>query len=254
MRASKQQQEERSSGDDGPRVNRLPFGIDLGPIADTFRKLMPVRDTSDSSTDGKSGAEIAQSYVSFRKYSSDEWRSRYMQPDGTVSLWLEDDFNDASRLPGASANTLDENEAWDGRNTSELPSPCHSVTIHSIDGTQTHTVEVPEDRYILFQAEKEGSFLPYSCRHGCCTSCAVKVSKGHISHPEGLGMSATMRNAGYALLCVGMPDEDVECQLQDEDEVYMKQFGEAFEELATDANAPSVERDDIAAEWLNLDE
>jgi hypothetical protein len=34
----------------------------------------------------------------------------------------------------------------------------------------------------------------------------------------------------------------------------MKQFGEAFEELATDANAPSVERDDIAVEWLNLDE
>jgi ferredoxin len=234
-------------------VRKPLFGLDLGPIADTFRKLMPVRETASASS-ATSASELQREHISFRQDSAEEWRAKHMHPDGTVSLWLEDDFNDASRLPGASANTLDENRAWDGRDSSELPSPCHTVTIHSIDGWQTHTIEVPEDRYILFQAEKEGSFLPYACRHGCCTSCAVKIQRGNIHYPEGLGMSATMRDEGYALLCVGMPDGDVECQLQDEDEVYMKQFGEAFEELATDANAPSVERDDIAVEWLNLDE
>lgn len=161
---------------------------------------------------------------------------------------------EASRLPGCSPKGLRENVAWDNKNPDEWTAPKHRVSVTSLDGSSTHTVEVPEDRYILFEAEAQGYEIPYSCRMGCCTSCAVKVSKGSIWHPEGLGLSQTLRNEGYALLCVGMPMEEVECQLQDEDEVYMKQFGYAFAELATDKNSPAVQRDDIALEWANCDE
>lgn len=34
---------------------------------------------------------------------------------------------------------------------------------------------------------------------------------------------------GYALSCCSLPRSDVVCTLQDEDEVYIKQWGETFE-------------------------
>ena len=47
---------------------------------------------------------------------------------------------------------------------------------------------------------------------------------------------------------------DIECVTQDEEEVYMKQFGEVFGKLATDKNAKSVVRDDFALEIADMDE
>ncbi len=36
-------------------------------------------------------------------------------------------------------------------------------------------------RYILWEAEDKGLELPYACRMGCCTACAVKVLQGEVS-------------------------------------------------------------------------
>jgi ferredoxin len=87
---------------------------------------------------------------------------------------------------------------------------------------------VPEDRYILHAVENQGIELPFACRNGACTTCAVRVLSGHIHQPEAMGLSPDLRQEGYALLCVSYPRSDLEVETQDEDEVYELQFGRYF--------------------------
>ncbi len=91
-----------------------------------------------------------------------------------------------------------------------------------------YTVEVPEDHYILQTAEAQGVNLPYACRNGACTTCAVRVLQGEIHQPEAMGISAELKEQGYALLCVSYPRSALEVETQDEDEVYELQFGRYF--------------------------
>jgi ferredoxin len=95
--------------------------------------------------------------------------------------------------------------------------------------TQTlHTIQVPEDRYILHTGEQQGVNLPFSCRNGACTTCAVRVLSGEVYQPEAMGLSPHLQKQGYALLCVSYPRSDLEVETQDEDEVYELQFGRYF--------------------------
>lgn len=96
------------------------------------------------------------------------------------------------------------------------------------DCPTTYTVQVPEDRYILQSAEKQGVELPYLCRNGACTTCAVRVLAGSVHQPEAMGLSRKLQEQGYALLCVSYPCSDLEVETQDEDEVYELQFGQYF--------------------------
>ncbi|URD79574.1 2Fe-2S iron-sulfur cluster binding domain [Musa troglodytarum] len=125
--------------------------------------------------------------------------------------------------------------------------PTHRVTVHDRQRGVVHEFLVPEDQYILHTAESQNISLPFACRHGCCTSCAVRVKSGQIRQPEALGISAELKAKGYALLCVGFPSSDVEVETQDEDEVYWLQFGRYF------ARGP-IERDDYALELAMGDE
>lgn len=95
--------------------------------------------------------------------------------------------------------------------------------------TDTHSViRVSTDRYILQTAEQQGTDLPFLCRNGACTSCAVRVVSGEIYQPEAMGLSRELQAQGYALLCVSYPRSDLEVATQDEDEVYELQFGRYF--------------------------
>ncbi|XP_020589113.1 uncharacterized protein LOC110030640 [Phalaenopsis equestris] len=123
----------------------------------------------------------------------------------------------------------------------------HRVTVHDRQREVVHQFFVPEDQYILHTAESQEISLPFACRHGCCTTCAVRVKSGTIRQPEALGISAELKSKGYALLCVGFPSSDIEVETQDEDEVYWLQFGRYF------ARGP-VERDDYALELAMGDE
>ncbi|KAF5207648.1 Ferredoxin c 2 protein [Thalictrum thalictroides] len=125
--------------------------------------------------------------------------------------------------------------------------PTHKVTVHDRERGVFHEFLVPEDQYILHTAEDQNISLPFACRHGCCTSCAVRVKSGELRQPEALGISAELKAKGYALLCVGFPSSDLEVETQDEDEVYWLQFGRYF------ARGP-IERDDYALELAMGDE
>ncbi|PSB16731.1 ferredoxin [filamentous cyanobacterium CCP1] len=104
----------------------------------------------------------------------------------------------------------------------------HTVQIHYRQKGTDHTVQVPADRYVLMSAESQGVELPFSCRNGACTTCAVRVLAGEVYQPEAVGLSPKLRDQGYALLCVCYPRSDLEVETQDEDEVYELQFGRYF--------------------------
>jgi ferredoxin len=105
-----------------------------------------------------------------------------------------------------------------------------SFTVRVCDrrtGTE-YTLEVPANRYILESAEEQAVQLPFSCRNGACTACAVRVITGDLYQPEAMGLSMHLQQKGYALLCVSYPRSDLYVETQDEDEVYDQQFGKYF--------------------------
>jgi len=114
----------------------------------------------------------------------------------------------------------------------------YTIRVRDRATDKTHTLEVPEDRYILHSAEKQGAELPFSCRNGACTTCAVRVLSGEIYQPEAIGLSPELRRQGYALLCVSYPRSDLEVETQDEDEVYELQFGRYFARGRVKAGLP----------------
>lgn len=104
----------------------------------------------------------------------------------------------------------------------------HTVRIHNRQKGTVSEIRVPSDRYILHSAENQGTDLPFSCRNGACTTCAVRVLSGQLHQPEAMGLSPELQRRGYALLCVSYAQSDLEVETQDEDEVYELQFGRYF--------------------------
>jgi ferredoxin len=93
---------------------------------------------------------------------------------------------------------------------------------------QEYTIQALSDRYILHTAENQGAELPFACRQGACTSCAVRVISGHLTQKDAMGLSPQLQQKGYALLCVSLAQSDLVVETQDEDEVYEQQFGRYF--------------------------
>ena len=104
----------------------------------------------------------------------------------------------------------------------------YKVTIRNNKTGEIFQEIVSNEEYILKQFENKGLELPFSCRNGCCTSCAVKIISGTVNQPEAMGISKELREKGYALLCVAYANEDLDVITQDEDEVYELQFGRFF--------------------------
>jgi ferredoxin len=102
------------------------------------------------------------------------------------------------------------------------------ITVHWRQAGRVIQHDVPEGEYILCSFEQQGDPLPFSCRNGCCTACAVRVLEGTIDQSEALGLSREVRAKGYGLLCVARADGPLVVETQDEDEVYDLQFGRFF--------------------------
>ena len=104
----------------------------------------------------------------------------------------------------------------------------YKVTIRNKETGKTYVEYVDSKEYILKEFEKKGFKLPFSCRNGCCTSCAVKIVSGKLDQTEAMGLSQLLRDKGYALLCVAKAIEDLEVETTYYDEVYELQFGQFF--------------------------
>ena len=104
----------------------------------------------------------------------------------------------------------------------------HRIRVNWRQERRTIRLEGPEGEYILRSFEQQGEPLPFSCRNGCCTACAVRVLDGDIDQREALGLSREIRKQGYGLLCVAKATGPLEVETQDEDEVYDLQFGRFF--------------------------
>jgi len=232
-------------------------GLDLGPIAMSLEEGKSKMQRRERKEEGAVTEETYGPPPSIAKLNTEEWRKKYVKSDGTVDLWLEDDYNVASRKAGGvDADTLVniENYAWRGMATADVDAPIRNIKVTDHVSGEVLELDVPEGRYILFEAEQQGWVLPNACRMGGCTKCAVKISKGSVQQPESLGLSKELKDKGYALLCVATATADVECVTQDEEEVYMMQFGKSFADMALDKNAPSIVRDDFALEIADMDE
>ena len=112
--------------------------------------------------------------------------------------------------------------------TPTAPGKRFPIRVHFRQQDRVIQLEVPEGEYILRSFEKQGEPLPFSCRNGCCTACAVRVLDGEIDQREALGLSREVRRRGYGLLCVARATGPLEVETQDEDEVYDLQFGRHF--------------------------
>ena len=102
------------------------------------------------------------------------------------------------------------------------------VTIKNKKTGKEYQEEVNSEEYILKEFEKKGFNLAFSCRNGCCTSCAVKIISGKLKQPEAMGVSQALKDKGYALLCVAKATEDLVVETTYYDEVYELQFGKYF--------------------------
>ena len=104
----------------------------------------------------------------------------------------------------------------------------YKVTIRNKETGKTYEEYIDSKEYILKAFEKKGFKLPFSCRNGCCTSCAVKIVSGKLDQSEAMGLSQALKDKGYALLCVAKAIEDLEVETTYYDEVYELQFGQFF--------------------------
>ncbi len=104
----------------------------------------------------------------------------------------------------------------------------YKVTIRNKETGKVYQENISDQEYILKEFEKKGLRLPFSCRNGCCTSCAVKIVSGKLEQPAAMGVSQDLKDKGYALLCVAKVIEDIEVETTYYDEVYDLQFGQYF--------------------------
>ncbi|MCA1904785.1 MAG: 2Fe-2S iron-sulfur cluster binding domain-containing protein [Cyanobacteria bacterium KgW148] len=89
---------------------------------------------------------------------------------------------------------------------------------------------VADNEYILDALERQGVLLPCACCAGACTTCAVKIKAGRIEQKEAVGLSRTLQQQGYGLICIGYARSDLHLELQKEDEVYLLQFRQYFQQ------------------------
>ena len=104
-------------------------GVSMGPIAMSLQE--DGKNIKKKSFDSREAIEEAvKARKSIANLTTEEWKKKYVNKDGTVDLFMEDDFNVASRKAGAGDyDTLInvENVAWQNKAEREVDAPIRNV-------------------------------------------------------------------------------------------------------------------------------
>jgi ferredoxin-NADP reductase/ferredoxin len=74
-----------------------------------------------------------------------------------------------------------------------------------------------EEDTVLEAAFKAGISLRHGCKHGGCGACKVQVIDGYVEYAKDpTSISEAEEDAGIALLCCALPEEDLVIQLDDD--------------------------------------